>query len=30
MKVIFATGNKNKVIEIRDILKDMDAEVLTM
>ena len=30
MKVLFATGNQNKVIEIRDILKDMDAEVLTM
>ena len=30
MKVLFATGNQNKVIEIRDILKDMDAQVYTM
>ena len=29
-KIIFATGNKGKVSEIREILKDLDAEVLTM
>ena len=30
MKIIFATGNKGKVNEIRAILKDVDAEVVTM
>lgn len=30
MKVIVATGNKNKVKEIREILRDMDAYVVTM
>lgn len=30
VKIIFATGNKGKVSEIREILKDLDAEVLTM
>lgn len=29
-KIIFATGNKGKVNEIKEILKDLDAEVLTM
>lgn len=29
-KIIFATGNKNKMIEIREILKDLDAEILSM
>ena len=30
MKVIVATGNKDKVKEIREILQDMDAQVVTM
>lgn len=30
MKVIVATGNKDKVKEIRGILQDMDASVVTM
>ena len=30
MKVIVATGNKDKVKEIREILRDMDAIVVTM
>ena len=30
MKVIFATGNKDKAKEIREILRDMDAGVTTM
>ena len=30
VKIIFATGNKGKVSEIREILKDLDAEVVTM
>lgn len=30
VKILFATGNKGKVAEIREILKDLDAEVLTM
>ena len=30
VKILFATGNKGKVAEIREILKDTDAEVLTM
>lgn len=30
MKIIFATGNKGKVNEIRAILKGVDAEVVTM
>ncbi len=29
-KIIFATGNAGKMKEIREILKDMDAEVLSM
>ena len=29
-KIIFATGNKGKVNEIREILKDLDAQVVTM
>ena len=30
VKILFATGNKGKVNEIREILKGVDAEVLTM
>ena len=30
MKIIFATGNKNKMIEIRNIMDDLDWEVLSM
>lgn len=29
-KIIFATGNSGKMREIRDILKDMDLEILSM
>ena len=29
-KIIFATGNEGKMHEIRDILKDMDAEIVSM
>lgn len=29
-KIIFATGNKNKMIEIKEILKDLGAEILSM
>lgn len=29
-KIIFATGNEGKMREIRDILKDLDAEILSM
>lgn len=29
-KIIFATGNQGKVKEIREILKDLDVEVVTM
>ena len=29
-KIIFATGNQGKVNEIREILKDLDVEVVTM
>ena len=29
-RIIFATGNKNKMIEIREILKDLNMEVLSM
>ena len=29
-KIIFATGNMGKMKEIREILKDLDAEVLSM
>lgn len=29
-KIIFATGNEGKMREIREILKDIDAEVLSM
>ena len=29
-KIIFATGNAGKMKEIREILKDLDAEVLSM
>lgn len=30
MKIIFATGNQGKMREIREILRDIDAEVLSM
>ena len=30
MKVIFATGNENKLREIRQITKDMDIEIVSM
>lgn len=30
MKIIFATGNKDKVTEVREILRDMEAQVVTM
>ena len=30
MKIIFATGNKNKMIEIRQILQDLWIEILSM
>ena len=30
MKVIFATGNENKLREIRQITEDMDIEVVSM
>lgn len=30
VKIIFATGNQGKVNEIREILKDVNAEVITM
>lgn len=29
-KIIFATGNKDKLKEIREILADMDVEVISM
>ena len=29
-KIIFATGNQGKMKEVREILKDLDAEVLSM
>ncbi len=29
-RIIFATGNQNKMIEIREILKDLNMEVLSM
>lgn len=29
-KIIFATGNKNKMIEIREILKDLNLDILSM
>lgn len=29
-RIIFATGNKNKMIEIREILKDLNLEILSM
>ncbi|MCF0132812.1 MAG: non-canonical purine NTP pyrophosphatase, partial [Blautia sp.] len=29
-KIIFATGNQHKMQEIREILKDLDAEVLSL
>lgn len=29
-RIIFATGNSNKMIEIREILKDLNMEVLSM
>ena len=28
--IIFATGNKNKIREIKDIITDPDTEVLSM
>lgn len=30
MKIIFATGNKNKMKEIRQIMKDLNMEILSM
>lgn len=30
MKIIFATGNENKMKEIREIMDDLDCEVLSM
>lgn len=30
MKIIFATGNQNKVVEIKDIMKGVPCEVMTM
>lgn len=30
MKIIFATGNKNKMVEIRMILEDLGMEILSM
>ena len=30
MKIIFATGNEGKMREIREILRDMDVEILSM
>ena len=30
MKIVFATGNAHKLIEIREILADLDAEIVTM
>lgn len=30
MRIIFATGNEGKMREIREILRDMDAQVLSM
>lgn len=30
MKIIFATGNQGKMREIREILRDIDAEVISM
>ena len=29
-KIIFATGNQDKMVEIREILKDLNAEILSM
>ena len=29
-KLVFATGNMNKLREIKEILADMDVEILTM
>ncbi|MDO4187620.1 MAG: RdgB/HAM1 family non-canonical purine NTP pyrophosphatase [Lachnospiraceae bacterium] len=29
-KILFATGNKGKVVEVKEILKDLEAEVITM
>ena len=29
-RIVFATGNKGKVVEIKEILKDLDVEVVTM
>ena len=29
-KIIFATGNADKMKEIREILSDLDAQVLSM
>ena len=30
MKIIFATGNQGKVREIKQIMEDMDAEIVSM
>ena len=29
-KIIFATGNENKLKEIRQIMQDMDVEIISM
>ena len=29
-KIIFATGNEGKMLEVREILQDMDADILSM
>ena len=29
-KIIFATGNEGKMREIREILKDVDAQILSL
>lgn len=29
-KIIFATGNEGKLREIRDIMSDMDVEIISM
>ena len=29
-KIVFATGNKDKLREVREIMKDMDVEVVSM
>ena len=29
-KIIFATGNQDKMREVREIMSDLDAEILSM